>query len=205
MPTTDSEVTNVTTTTNITTKWFATDNTSGSDFTKNQQISVTTAPEYPGPQASLGDTEVGNNGSLWMFVQASNGAITAGNVVAIDCNFAAYNLTASLAASLKYNVGVAVLNASLASVNTGDYFWACLRAAGGVAVNVVTTATGLSALSGTQLWIAAAQPGAVMSTQTVATGSVVNGMLKNIYLNSTLTGTTTTVDCAILYNIVATA
>jgi hypothetical protein len=194
------------TTTNITTKWYATDNTSGSDFTKNQQISVTTAPEYPGPQANLGDLEVGNNGSLWLFVQASNGAITAGNVVAIDCNFAAYNMTASLAASLKYNAGIAILNASLASVNTGDYFWACLRAAGGAVVNILATGTGAGATGapGTALYISSAQPGAVVSSLN-AIGSVnsTNVMLRNIYLNSVVTGTTTTVDCVSMYNIAA--
>ena len=195
----------MTATTNVTTKWYATDNTAGSDLTKNQAISVTTAPEYPGPQANLGDMEIGNNGSQWLFVQASNGAITAGNVVAIDCNFSSYNMTASLAASLKYNVGIAVLNASLASVNTGDYFWACLRAAGGIVVNVLATATGNSAAPGSLLYISSAQPGAVVSSLN-AIGSVnsTNAMLKNIYLNSTITGTTTTVDCSILYNIVAT-
>jgi hypothetical protein len=87
---------------------------------------------------------VGINGSKWIFVKAS-ATVTANNMVAIDCNFSAYNLSASLAASLKYNVGIAQFSATLA--NTGEYFWALLTCAGGAVVNFVTAAA-----SGTQLY-----------------------------------------------------
>jgi hypothetical protein len=188
----------MTTTTNITSKWFATDNTEGSDFTKIQSISVTTAPEYPGPQANIGDIASGNNGSEWLFVQASS-TVTANNLVAIDCNFAANNLTASLAASLKYNVGIAQFSAT--SAQAGDYFWAMLRSTGGAVVNNVTAGA-----SGVALYVSSQQPGSVVSTiaatsTATATGAT-NALLKNIYINSTLTGATATVDVTILYGIV---
>jgi hypothetical protein len=188
----------MTTTTNITSKWYATDNTEGSDFTKTQTISVTTAPEYPGPQAILGDIASGNNGSLWLFVQAST-TVTSNNLVAIDCNFAANNLTASLAASLKYNVGIAQFSATLA--NPGDYFWAMLRSVGGAVVNNVTAGA-----SGVALYVSSQQAGAVVSTiaatSTATAAGATNALLKNIYINSTLTGATATVDVTILYGIV---
>jgi hypothetical protein len=190
----------VTTTTNITSKWYATDNTAGADLAGvPQTISVTTAPEYPAPKANLGDLAVGNNGSLWLYVQAST-TVTANNLVGIDVNFAANNLTASMAASLKYTVGVAAMSATLA--NSGDYFWACTRALGGLVLNVLTTATGNAALSGTALYVAVNQPGAVMSTALAVTASATNGLLKNIYLNSTVTGTTVTVDAVMPYCVV---
>ena len=188
----------MTTTTNITSKWFATDNTSGADFTKTQTIAVTTAPELPGPSNALGDVAVGNNGSEWLFVQAST-TVTANNLVAIDCNFAANNLTASLAASLKYNVGIAQFSSTLAS--PGDYFWAMLRSTGGAVVNNVTVGA-----SGVALYVSSQQAGAVVSTiaatsTATATGAT-NALLKNIYINSTLTGATATVDITVQYGIV---
>jgi Zn-dependent M16 (insulinase) family peptidase len=186
----------MTTTTNIISKWYATDNTEGSDFTKLQTISVTTAPEYPGAQAMLGDIASGNNGSQWIFVQAST-TVTTNNLVAIDCNFAANNLTASLAASLKYNVGIAQFSATLA--NPGDYFWAMLRSVGGAVVNNVTAGA-----SGVALYVSSQQAGAVVSTiaatSTATAAGATNALLKNI--NSTLTGATATVDITIQYGIV---
>jgi hypothetical protein len=196
----------MTTTTNIATKWYPTDNTSGIDFQKTQTISVTTAPEYPGLQANLGDLAVGNNESLWLFVMAST-PVSTNNLVAIDCNFSAYNLTASLAASLKYNVGIAQFsNASVA--NSGDYFWALLRAGGGATVNTVASITGTAvAASGVYLYASSQQAGAVISTLTATSTTTIagatNALLKNIYINSTVTGTTTTLDAVSLYNIAA--
>jgi hypothetical protein len=191
----------MTTTTNIVTKWFPTDNHSGADLSKVEVISVTTAPEYPAAPAKLGDMVVGINGSKWIFVKAS-ATVTANNMVAIDCNFSAYNLSASLAASLKYNVGIAQFSATLA--NTGEYFWALLTCAGGAVVNFVTAAA-----SGTQLYISSQQDGAVVSTQaatsTATAAGATNALLKNIYINSTITGTTVTCDVVIFPSGIATS
>jgi hypothetical protein len=85
----------MTTTTNLTTKWYTMDNKEGVDLNFPQTISVTTNPEIPTGRLALGETVLGNNGSRWLFVQAST-TVTANNLVAIDVNFAANDLTASL-------------------------------------------------------------------------------------------------------------
>jgi hypothetical protein len=170
----------MTTTTNLTTKWFTVDNKEGVDFNFPQPISVTTAPEIPTARIGLGEIVHGNNGSRWLFVQASS-TVTANNLVAIDVNFAANNLTSVLAASLKYTIGIAEFQATVA--NTGDYFWACLEARGGAAVNVING----QALSGTQLYVSSTQAGAV-------TTSVSAAAVHGLYINSTIVGATTTVD-----------
>jgi hypothetical protein len=156
------------------------DNKEGVDLNVPQTISVTTAPEIPTARVTVGEIVQGNNGSRWIFVKAST-TVTANNLVAIDVNFAANDLTSTLAASLKYTIGIAQFTATL--VNTNDYFWACLEAKGGAAVNVINGGT----LSGTQLYISSTQAGAV-------TTSVSAAILHGMYVNTTITGATTTCD-----------
>jgi hypothetical protein len=170
----------MTTTTNLTTKWYTMDNKEGVDLNVPQTISVTTNPELPTARLALGETVLGNNGSRWLFVQASS-TVTANNLVAIDVNFAANDLSASLAASLKYTIGIAQFQASVA--NAGDYFWACLEAKGGAAVNCVNGYTA----PGVVMYVCATLPGVLMTS---ASAALVHG----IYANSTLISATATVD-----------
>jgi hypothetical protein len=179
------------TTTNLTTRWYTMDNKDGVDLNVPQPISATTAPEIPTARLALGETVLGNNGSRWIFVVASS-TVTANNLVAIDVNFSANNMTQTLAASLKYTTGIAQFTTSVA--NTGDYFWAMLESRGGAAVNVITS----QALSGTVLYLSSTQPGSVTSSVSLA---VVHGL----YINSTLTGTTATADVVTVEPITASA
>ena len=75
---------------------------------------------------TLGDRVQGNNGSEWVFVQAST-TVTAFMAVAIDNTFKANDLTSALIASNVYSYGIAEFQASNAQPN--DYFWALLTAA----------------------------------------------------------------------------
>lgn len=184
----------MTTTTNIVALWYAESNKEGVDLNNTMTINSVTNPEYPGPSAKLGDVVKGNNDSEWVFVQAST-TVTAGNVIAIDVNFAANNLTTTIASSLIYTYGIAAFGkgvnvvASLPTANgggtLGDYFWALKRASGGALVNVSATAA-----KGVQLYISSAQAGALTST---ASGTAV----KNIYVNTSLVSASAGVDVVI--------
>jgi len=124
----------------IITNWYTVDNKLGANLNQPQTISTTTNPDYPAANFALGDRCQGNNGSEWVFVQAS-ATVTANNLVAISNEFKAVCLTSALIASQLYSYGVAEFQASAAA--TSDYFWALLKANGGVAVNAVaSTSTG---------------------------------------------------------------
>lgn len=121
----------------ILTNWVCLENRAGVNLNQPLTISVTTNPEWPNEfPASLGDRVQGSNGSEWIFVQAS-ATITANMLVAISNAFKATTLTSALAVSALYSIGVAEFQASAAA--TADYFWALLKANGGVAVNAVAS------------------------------------------------------------------
>lgn len=126
----------------IITQWYTVDNKEGVDLNNVQPVNVTTNPEYPGPSAKLGDRVQGNAGSEWVFVQASV-TVTRYNAVCIDgTSFRAFNMTSALVASNVYSYGIAefqTTQANGAGAN-GDYFWALLKANGGVAVNISPSA-----------------------------------------------------------------
>ena len=153
----------MTTAQNLNTNWFCTDNELGAALSITETISVTTAPETPAARQQLGDRVQGNNNSVWIFVQAST-TVTAGNLVAIDVNFKANNMTGAFASSLRYTSGIAQFGGStiLSSLTQQtaqplDFFWAALQGAG-LCVNCVT-----SAAAGVQLYVSGTA-GSVMST-----------------------------------------
>lgn len=172
------------TTTNIVQVWYPESGKEGVDLNNPQTVSATLDPSVPAPRAKLGDIVKGNNGSEWVFVQAST-TVTVNNLVAIDVNFAANNLTATLAASLKYAVGMALFSGATVA-NALDYFWACRNAIGGAALNFTGTAA-----AGSQLYVSSTQAGAI-------TSAVSANRLIGLYANSTITGATTTVDVVAL-------
>ncbi len=67
----------------IITNWYTVDNKPGANLNQPQTISTTTNPDYPAANFALGDRCQGNNGSEWVFVQAS-ATVTANNLVAIS-------------------------------------------------------------------------------------------------------------------------
>lgn len=121
----------------INTNWYTMDGKEGVDLNNPQTISTTSNPDYPGPNAKLLDRVQGNFGSEWVFVQAST-TVTANNAIVIDNTGKANNSTPALIASNVYALGIAEFQASTAQPN--DYFWACLKADGGLAINVSPSA-----------------------------------------------------------------
>lgn len=154
----------------VVTQFYTMDNKEGVDLNNIQtSISSTSDPSVPAPRAKLGDQVLGNNGSQWVFVQAS-ATITCYNVVAIDTNFQARNASSTVLASGIYTYGifeqqpnqlgstVSVGNNSGGVIQPSDYFWAAMRIAGGGQVNCVTTA-----VAGARLFISTT-PGVMTTT-----------------------------------------
>lgn len=124
----------------IVTNWYSDDAKPGFNPNLTFTVNTTTNPEVPAPNFLLGERVNGINGSEWIWVQAS-ATITANNLVAISNAFKATVLSSALAVSDQYSIGVAEFQVSAAA--TADYFWALLKANGGVAVNAVaSTSTG---------------------------------------------------------------
>ena len=121
----------------IITNYYTMDNKDGVDLNNVVATVNASTPEYPGLNAKLGDQVQGNGGSVWLYVQAST-TVTALNVVAIDSDFKANNITASIVASNRYTYGIALFNTTLAEA--GQTFWACLKVAGGARINFASTA-----------------------------------------------------------------
>lgn len=153
----------------IVTNWYTMDNKEGVNLNGIQTISTTSNPDYPAPNAKLGDRVQGNNGSEWVFVQAST-TVTAFMAVAIDNTFKANDLTSALIASNVYSYGIAEFQpgqgnpgdgAQATTAQPNDYFWALMKANGGVAINVSPSAT-----RGSFLYIAGGTPGAFTSSAT---------------------------------------
>lgn len=122
----------------VKTSWYTMDNKLGVDLNYPQtSITITTDPAYPAPTNKLGDRVQGENESEWMFVMAS-ATISQYNCIAIDKNFKATNITSALVVSNLYTYGFAQFKVTQA--NTGDYFWALLKANAGVGINVSPSA-----------------------------------------------------------------
>lgn len=154
----------------VVTSFYTMDNKEGVDLNNVlTSINVSTDPSVPAPPAKLGDMVLGNNGSQWIFVQAS-ATVTCYNVVAIDTNFQARVASTAIMASGIYTFGIAELvpdlvnavvsigNASGGVVNPSDYFWAAMKISGGGQVNCITTAA-----AGAKLFISTI-PGVLTST-----------------------------------------
>ena len=137
------------------------DNKVGVDLNNVQTISVTTEPSYPAANAVLGDRVQGNDGSEWIFVQAST-TVSQYMAVAIDLNNRANNLTSALVASNVYSYGLAQFRATQANGGgaAGEFFWALLKCNSGAGINLAA-----SAGRGVQLYISGT-PGAFTSSVT---------------------------------------
>lgn len=133
-------------------------------------------------QPKLGDTVKGTNNSEWMYVQAGV-TVTAFNECAISPGFSAQNLTAALIVSNAYSYGVAefqpvnnvsVGNANGGVANTGDFFWALIRANAGVRINATGTLD-----PGADLYIAgtAGRIAGSSSIAAIASGGRLNGLM----------------------------
>lgn len=147
--------------------WYALDPKIGDDLQfVSSFYSTASFPEFQGggvPTYRLGERVQGLGGSEWMFVQAST-TVTALNVVVIDNNFKANNITSALAASQVYSYGIAHFKSTVADGGTGgngDYFWALMMARGGFSVQIVPSAT-----RGVQLYINTTTPGALTASAT---------------------------------------
>lgn len=157
------------------TNWYATDPQIGDDLQFTHQFfSTASFPEYPNVGEGATGYRVGNRcqgigGSEWMFVQAST-TVTALNVVVIDSNFKANNITSALAASSVYSYGIAHFKSTLAdggSGGNGDYFWALMLARGGFSVALYPSAT-----RGAQLFISTTAGGLTASVSTIAVRNI---------------------------------
>lgn len=116
----------------VVTNWYTMDNKEGVDLNLIQSsVTITNDPSVPAPRAKLGDRVQGNLGSEWVFVIAS-ATVTANNVIAISSGYAVTNLNSALIVSNVYAYGFAQFNNTVA--NTGDYFWALLKADSGVGI-----------------------------------------------------------------------
>lgn len=163
----------------INVNWYVMDGKLGVNLNKViTSVTVTSnpsQPEYPGIPHNLGDRVQGNNGSEWMFVRASV-TVTAFNMVQIGRGFMAENVRVSAATSatalFTYGVaqfqlyGSASVGAAVGGVaNTGDFFWALMKANGGVRVNLVTS---ISAAPGNKIYLASAFPGMLTTSASLA-------------------------------------
>ena len=166
----------------VETLWYTMDNKSGVDlnypFTSVDSAAAPN-PTVPAAPANKGDRVQGNNGSEWIFVQAS-ATVTAKNLIAINNVGNCANLTSALVISNVYTYGIAMFQATQA--NATDFFWALVKANFGAALNV--DATSSVAGVGAALYISAGNPGQVMVT---ATTNRLNGIFG---VNSVSSGAT---------------
>jgi hypothetical protein len=175
----------------IITNFYTVDNQIGADLNNPQTISVTTAPEIPGPRSALGDICQGIGGSQWVFVKAST-TVTALCVVMIDESFNANTVNWGVSgglASINKTLGLAEFQVSVA--NAGDYFWAMVAGRGGALVNVQSTAA-----AGAQLYISSSAPGCLTTT---VSSSASNVIVYNAQVASSLLSTTAAVELLFQY------
>src|SRR5215472_7045961 len=148
-------------------------NSQGSGATALSAITGQTGYELPAAPFALGERQQGNNNSLWVFVKAST-TVTAGNVVVIDEQYNANNMTLTLATSLRFGIGIAqFFNPGLGSgsiqstanqftAQPGDFFWAAEQGQG-LSVNIVATGAANS-----QLFVSSTTPGSVGTAASTA-------------------------------------
>lgn len=156
----------------IKTFWISEDNRAGIDLNFVQtSVGVSIDPSVPAPRAKIGDRVQGDNGSEWLFVQASS-TVTAGMVVAIDTNHQARDCSIAMLSSFQYTFGVAnfqpnqlgatvsIGNANGGVCNAGDFFWACMRATGQLGINALSTC----AQGANRVFINIGTPGCITTT-----------------------------------------
>jgi hypothetical protein len=152
-------------------QWYPMDG-EGVDLNNLQtSVTITNDPSVPAPRSKLGDRRQGANGSEWMFVIAG-ATVTAFNFIAINGNFSAQNNTTAVQASGIYTFGVAEFQGistdgtSLLNAQPGDYFWACMKANGGLRINAPST---ISVALGAKLYVSQDTPGFLSTSTTTST------------------------------------
>lgn len=168
--------------------WYTMDNKAGVDLNSVvTSVDSTTAPNpaVPAPPHNPGDRVQGNDGSEWLFVRAS-ATVSAFNMVAINRDLRAINLTTALIASNLYAFGIAEFqtlggvtsgNANGGVANTDDYFWALIKVAMNARVNCTVSAT---VALGAALYLSGSTPGYVTAsadTSAAPGGGRLNGMM----------------------------
>lgn len=168
--------------------WYTMDNKAGVDLNNiitSVDSSTAPNPAFPAAPHNLGDRVQGNDGSEWLFVQAS-ATVSAFNMVAIDRNFKVANLTPTLIASNSYAYGIAQFqtiggvtsgNASGGVANAADFFWALIKCAMNARVNCTVSAT---VGFGAALYVSQNTPGYVTAsapTSASPAGGRLNGMM----------------------------
>ncbi len=140
-------------------QWFSTTPLEGINLTQTYQSpyvqtsvsSATNDPSNPGGQTmQLGSIVFGNLDSAWVLLQAST-TITAYNCIAFDANFKANNITSALAIANPMGIGVPQVPSGVIDPGVNPYFWAAIKGASGMLVNVSGSAgTGVVVNTGTQ-------------------------------------------------------
>lgn len=146
---------------------FGTADNPGVDVTTYYVVSASLTPETPAPPFQVGTLITANNGSEFVFVQAST-SITLGDFVAFNNSFVAKSLsnttvTSSLGATIA-SAG-AVVRQSLTLIPDGAYFWA-QRRGNSVPGNANMAITGLLAAAPVQLFTSANTVGIVTTITT---------------------------------------
>lgn len=158
----------------IQTKWFTMDGKEGVDLNNVQAtVSADSVPEYPGAPMNLGDRVQGNNGSEWLYCIAS-ATVTAFNMVAINKNFGAINITTAVQASGIYTFGfvqcqgLVSSDGSLNNVQPGQRFWALMKVAQGARCNINAS---ISVALGAKLYVDGTTPGFLTTSTTTSNTS----------------------------------
>ena len=117
---------------------FSTNNLLGANLALTYAPISASTPDIPGLPYALGQTTLGTDGTQWVFVVATGGAITQYDLVGIDENFVAQPLTI-VNAMAGYRVGAAQV-----AFTSGYYGWVVIngsnisvRAAGACAKDAV--------------------------------------------------------------------
>lgn len=109
--------------------FFGTTPQEGVDFTAYYNVSASLTPETPAPPFAIGTMFEGNNGSEFIFVQAST-SIALGDFVAIQNGFQANSLNSTnVISSLGCRIGLAgaTVAGSVTYIPAGAYFWCAIR------------------------------------------------------------------------------
>ena len=109
--------------------FYGTTPVGGVDPTQYYVVSASLTPETPAPPFLPGQMVMGNNGSEFVFVQAST-SISLGDFLAITTGATANSLTSTnVQSSLGARIGMAsaVIAGSVTYIPAGAYFWATLR------------------------------------------------------------------------------
>lgn len=157
----------------IRTSWKTMDNKEGVDLNNVQAtIDVTVSPEYPAAPMELGARVQGDNGSEWLYVIAS-ATVTAFNMVAINKDFGAVNITTAVQASGIYTFGfvqcqglVSTDGTSLLNAQPGQRFWALMKVAQGARCNINAS---ISVALGAKLYVDGTTPGFLTTSTTSST------------------------------------